>query len=81
MSLSYIKDKDISLKESYKTDETSKTVNFKILVNKSEIIKLEGKSIKTLRKQAYKKLFYYLLDNSQLYIKKEKEKLSVKEIF
>ena len=34
MTLSYIKDKDIVLKESYKIDGDTKIVDFKLLINK-----------------------------------------------
>lgn len=63
MALSYIKGKDISIKESFKIDDKDGKAIFKILINQKEIIKLEGKSIKTLRKKAYKKVFFYLLDS------------------
>jgi len=61
MTLSYIKGKDIVLKESYKI-EGDKAI-FKILINQKAVINLEGKSIKSLRKKAYKKIFFYLIDN------------------
>jgi hypothetical protein len=80
MTLSYIKDKDIVLKESYKIDEDTKIVDFKLLINKQEIIKLQGKSIKTLRKQSYKKLFLYLIENSEEYTKKSKKMLSLEDV-
>lgn len=62
MTLSYIKGKDIELKESYMMDEEKNRVNFKILINKEAVVQLEGKSVKTLRKKAYKKAFFYLID-------------------
>jgi hypothetical protein len=74
MSLAYIKGKDITIKESYKSDETSKIVDFKLLVEaknqeiKNYIINIRGKSIKTLRKKAYKKLFMKLIEEMD-YIK------------
>jgi hypothetical protein len=48
------------IKESYKSDEISKMVDFKLFVKnknqeiKNHNIKIRGKSIKTLRKKAYK---------------------------
>ena len=68
MSLAYIKGKDITIKESYKSDETSKIVDFKLLIKnsnkemKNQNINIRGKSIKTLRKKAYKKIFMKLIE-------------------
>jgi hypothetical protein len=65
MTLSYIKNKDIVIKESYMLNKDTKIVNFKLLLNSKVKIQLEGKSIKTLRKQAYKKIFLYLIDEDR----------------
>ena len=65
MALSYIKNKDITIKESYVLNKDTKIVDFKLLINSKVKIKLEGKSIKTLRKQAYKKIFLYLIDEAR----------------
>ena len=62
MTYEYIKGKNITLKESFKIDEEGKS-HFKILLNGKEKIVLTGTSIKTLRKKAYKQIFYYLIDN------------------
>ena len=65
MTKSYIKsmkNKNITLKESYKILE-DKNVIFHILIDKKVIITLEGKSVKTLRKKAYKKIFFWLIDS------------------
>jgi hypothetical protein len=62
MTRSYIKGKNIVLKESYKIDENV-NVNFKIFVNQEVRIDLNGKSVKTLRKKAYKKIFFELIDS------------------
>jgi hypothetical protein len=65
MTLSYIKNKDITIKESYVLNKDTKIVDFKLLLNSKVKIQLEGKSIKTLRKQAYKKIFFYLVDEAR----------------
>ena len=65
MTLAYIKGKDITIKESYKIDEDTQNVNFKILLNGKAKIDLDGKSVKTLRKKAYKLIFFYLLDHKE----------------
>ncbi len=62
MTLSYIKGKNVSIKESYKIDSDSENVNFKILLNEQIKINLDGNSVKTLRKKAYKQVFFYLID-------------------
>jgi len=77
MTEGYIKGKDFKVKESYKIDDTTKNVNFKILLNGKIKINLDGKSIKTLRKKAYKEIFFYILDNQE---NKQNEKLALKEI-
>jgi hypothetical protein len=63
MTQTYIKNKNIILKESYKTIDNK--VVFKILINNQIKISLEGSSIKTLRKKAYKKIFFYLIEEHQ----------------
>jgi hypothetical protein len=40
-------------------------VTFKILINNVTILVIKGKSVKTLRKKAYKKIFFYLIDNNK----------------
>jgi len=62
MTLSYVKGKDINIKESYKIDNDTQTVSFKILIDNKVIIDIVGKSVKTLRKKAFKQIFFYLLD-------------------
>lgn len=54
------KSKNIELKESFGEDD--KNSFFKILLNDKVAIDEQGKLIKTLRKKAYKNLFYYLID-------------------
>jgi hypothetical protein len=61
----YIKGKNIVLKESYKIDNTKNEANFKILIDGDIVIDADGKSIKTLRKKAYKQIFFYLLDKKE----------------
>ena len=77
MTATYIKGKNIEIKESYKIDKDDKNVNFKILVDKKVHISLDGLSIKTLRKKAYKEIFFYLLDNQE---EQKIENLALKEI-
>lgn len=60
MSQALIKSKKLKLKESFGEDENSSF--FKILLNDEIVINEEGKLIKTLRKKAYKNLFYYLIE-------------------
>jgi len=50
MTLSYIKGKDIDLKESCKI--AGDKVVFKILINQEAVVNLEGKSVKNLRKKS-----------------------------
>lgn len=59
----WLKGKNFTIKESYKIDEITKNANFKILLDGESIVNLNGKSIKTLRKKAYKKAFLYLIDD------------------
>jgi len=66
LTLGIIKGKNIVIKESFKIDEQSKTAIFKIIINNEEKIILNGSSIKTLRKKAYKQTFLYLIDNDTL---------------
>ena len=79
MTLSYIKSKPIELKESY--TETQEGVFFTIFINKEEKVTLKGKSIKTLRKKAYKQIFFFLLDNADTFTPKQNKQLSIKEVF
>jgi hypothetical protein len=60
MALTLAKSKKLTLKESFGEDELN--AYFKILLDDNIVIDERGKLIKTLRKKAYKKLFYYLLD-------------------
>ena len=62
MTQGYIKGKDIVLKESYKIDEMKNEVNFRILLDSEIVVDIYGRSVKTLRKKAYKQVFFYLLD-------------------
>ena len=63
MCQSLLQSKKMALKESF--GENDKEAFFKIIVDGKELMAENGKSIKTLRKKAYKKLFYYLIDLSQ----------------
>ena len=60
MALTLIKSKNITIKESFGENEENSF--FKILLDDKIVIDERGKLIKTLRKKAYKNLFYYLLD-------------------
>jgi len=60
MSHTIAKSKNLTLKESFGEDE--KDSFFKILLDDKVTIDEKGKLIKTLRKKAYKNLFYYLID-------------------
>ena len=61
LSEAFIKGKEITIKESFKVED-EKAI-FKIFVNQKSHIELLGNSIKTLRKRAYKQLFYDLIDD------------------
>ena len=63
MALSLAKTRNLSLKESFGEIEKGK-VFFKIIEDGEVVVNKEGKSIKTLRKQAYREYFYYLLDEN-----------------
>ena len=54
------KTKKVSIKESF--GEEGETSFFKLLLDEKLVVEEKGKRIKTLRKKAYKKLFYYLID-------------------
>ncbi len=60
LALTLIKSKKTDLKESF--GETEKESFFKILLDDKIVIDERGKLIKTLRKKAYRTLFFYLLD-------------------
>ena len=60
MCYTLAKSKKIILKESF--GENEKSSFFKILVDDKVVVDEKGKLIKTLRKKAYKNLFYYLID-------------------
>jgi len=64
LSFSLIKGREITINESFSVVD-EKAV-FKLLLNKNVHIELSGNSIKTLRKRAYKQLFYDLIDNKVL---------------
>jgi len=64
LSFSLIKGIEITINESFSVVD-EKAV-FKLLLNKNVHIELSGNSIKTLRKRAYKQLFYDLIDNKVL---------------
>jgi len=59
-----LKGKIADVKEQYKQLEDK--VIFNLIFNGELITSLEGKSIKTLRKKAYKKLFFYILENQDV---------------
>ena len=61
MAIFMAKNKKIEFKESFGDDD--KEAYFKILINNQAVIEERGKLIKTLRKKAYKKLFFYLITN------------------
>ena len=60
MAQTIARSKELAIKESFGEDD--KNSFFKILLNDKVIIDEKGKLIKTLRKKAYKNLFFYLLD-------------------
>ncbi|WP_419770309.1 MAG: hypothetical protein ACNI3C_00510 [Candidatus Marinarcus sp.] len=61
MTISLANSRKISIKESFGEDEAG--AFFILKINEQAIITQRGTSIKTLRKKAYKNMFYYLLDN------------------
>jgi len=63
MAIELAKTKKIKLNESF--GELDKQSYFIIKNENKILVDIKGKSIKTLRKKAYKKLFYYLLDFEQ----------------
>ncbi len=60
LSLALLKTRELTLKESFK--EVEQKAFFTLFINQKPHIELTGKSIKTLSKNAYKKLFFDLLD-------------------
>ncbi len=60
MALALAKSRKVILKESFGEIEKGK-VFFKIIEDGEIVVNKEGKSIKTLRKQAYREYFYFLL--------------------
>ncbi len=62
MAIALAKNRKLSLKESFGEKEPGKAF-FKIIENGEIVVSREGKSIKTLRKQAFRDYFYYLLDS------------------
>ena len=56
ISQALAKSRGLTIKESYK--EIENQVFFNLLLNQKVAVSLKGKSIKTLRKKAYKKLFF-----------------------
>ena len=61
MAIAIAKNRKLSIKESFGESEAGKAF-FKIIEDGKTVVNREGKSIKTLRKQAFKDYFYYLLD-------------------
>ena len=61
MTLSCVKNKNLILKEIFSVDDDTNMMIFKILLNDKIAIQLKGKSIKTLRKKAYKDIFHLLI--------------------
>jgi len=57
-----VKSKRQIIKESF--GQSDDDVFFKISLDGNEIISLKGKSLKTLRKKAYKNFFFYFLDHN-----------------
>ena len=62
MAIALAKNRKLSLKESFGEKEPGKAF-FKIIENGEIVVSREGKSIKILRKQAFRDYFYYLLDS------------------
>jgi hypothetical protein len=63
IALDIAKQKNIKVKESFGEDKNGSY--FKIVADDKIIINIKGKSIKTLRKKAYKKFFEFVLDCEQ----------------
>ncbi|MEA3522699.1 MAG: hypothetical protein U9R50_06965 [Campylobacterota bacterium] len=63
MAKSLAVSRKLTLKESFGEDE--KGAFFQLLLTKEPLIVERGKSIKTLRKKAYKKLFFYLINQDE----------------
>lgn len=61
ISVSIAKSRGLEIRESFKEISVNK-VYFKIIQNGKVVVYKEGKSIKTLRKKAFKEYFYYLLN-------------------
>ena len=61
MATALAKNRKLELKESFGETEANKAY-FKIVEDGKTVVFKEGKSIKTLRKQAFKEYFYWLLD-------------------
>jgi len=59
MAIFMAKNQKIEFKESFGEDD--KEAYFKILINDNTVIQERGKLIKTLRKKAYKRFFFYLV--------------------
>jgi len=57
------KNNKIEFQESF--GENNKEAYFKILINNKPLIEEKGKIIKSLRKKAYKRFFFYLVENSK----------------
>ena len=70
MATSLATSQKVKIKESF--GENNNSAFFCLSIEKEKIISETGKSIKTLRKKAYKNLFYYLLDNNIIDNKKAK---------
>ena len=60
MALALLKAKSMDIKESF-GEETNGSY-FTISLNNKIVVQKRGRVIKTLRKKAYKELFFYLID-------------------
>jgi hypothetical protein len=67
------KSKKVTIKESF--GEEADEAFFKLLLDETLVVEEKGKRIKTLRKKAYKQLFYYLIDFE------EKKRSEVEEVY
>jgi thiol-disulfide isomerase/thioredoxin len=64
MSIALLKSKKLKHKESFGEDNAA--VFFKLYVDDILIVELKGKTIKTLRKKAYRELFFTLLEDGNI---------------
>jgi hypothetical protein len=70
MALNIAKSKKVDIKNSFGEKNENESY-FTIMINNQNFITLYGKKIKTLRKKAYKRLFYYLIDIDETEFNKE----------